>query len=253
MNDYITTPFGEQCSDELIILRRTYFNRGELSETPDQFWDALYKDCKANIEVSAAVSEQWRSKKYDGGYAAMIRQIKLILANSIVLFCGSIAVSPAIAQTNTASTKYFSARVVNIRRAATGKTLVTVQFTATVPEEGAVTLYTNNEECRKSGTLIDGGGNEYGTLRCMTYAYRGNGGYITSIGGGQGMFIKGGSSSAFVYEFSTPISSSVTSDTNINIIIPIIYEVCPTDQPAYISQRCLNSTTSLSFFDLSVK
>lgn len=52
MNDYINTPFGEQCSDELIILRRTYFNRGELSETPDQFWDALYKDCKANVEVS---------------------------------------------------------------------------------------------------------------------------------------------------------------------------------------------------------
>jgi hypothetical protein len=52
MNDYMNTPFGEQCSDELMILRRTYFNRGELSETPDQFWESLYKDCKANVEVS---------------------------------------------------------------------------------------------------------------------------------------------------------------------------------------------------------
>lgn len=51
LNDFANTPGAEQCSDELIILRRTYFNQGETREMPDQFWRALYKDCRGNTEV----------------------------------------------------------------------------------------------------------------------------------------------------------------------------------------------------------
>ena len=141
----------------------------------------------------------------------MIRRMKMVLAIAIVAICGSTAVNPVLAQSDTASTKYFSAKVVNIRRAATGKTLVTVLFNSLTSESGYVKLYSGTAECRKSATLIDGDGNECGTLRCME----------APGGSSTGMQIDGGTSSSFVYEFSTPISSSANKDININIIVPI--------------------------------
>ena len=87
MNDYMNTPFGEQCSDELIILRRTYFNRGELSETPDQFWDSLYKDCKANVEVSDdyqrfELDKIYRVSSREARYAALSQFVRRFPANN---------------------------------------------------------------------------------------------------------------------------------------------------------------------------
>lgn len=174
----------------------------------------------------------------------MIRRMKIILA--IALICGSNSVSPALAQSDTASTKYFSAKVVNIRRAATGKTLVTVLFNSLTSESGYVKLYSGTAECRKSATLIDGDGNEYGTLRCME----------APGGSSTGMQIDGGTSSSFVYEFSTPISTGENARNNINILIPLYYLTCPKGDlygNYNVADGCKYSTTTLSFYGLATK
>lgn len=191
----------------------------------------------------------------------MIRRMKLLLGMVISLICGLTTISPAVAQSNTASTKYFSAKVVNIRRAATGKTLVTVLFSATSSISSFITFYAGTEECRKSATLIDGDGNEYATLRCMSPSPK-NG------FGRAGMRIEGGSSSSFVYEFSTPLSSERIGNGGIDIVIPLEYEFCfssdgrlgehRSNVTGFINvgistDRCQNSTTSLSFYGLTAR
>jgi len=49
--DFVTVPQSESCSDELVLVRRTYFNQGEIPDSPDEFWDAMYKDCPMHDEV----------------------------------------------------------------------------------------------------------------------------------------------------------------------------------------------------------
>ena len=49
--DFVTVPASESCSDELVLIRRTYFNQGEIPDSPDEFWDAIYKDCPLHDEV----------------------------------------------------------------------------------------------------------------------------------------------------------------------------------------------------------
>jgi hypothetical protein len=52
MEDFVSTPYVEQCSQDLVNLRLTYFNTGAIPERPGQFWEALYKDCGKNADVS---------------------------------------------------------------------------------------------------------------------------------------------------------------------------------------------------------
>lgn len=51
LNDFRNAPIGKMCAPELLILRKTYFNQGQVNETPDQFWESFYRDCKENEEV----------------------------------------------------------------------------------------------------------------------------------------------------------------------------------------------------------
>ena len=158
--------------------------------------------------------------------------------------------SPCLADGNVSSNKHFSAEVVNVRKAATGKTLVTVVFTASAAVD-SVSLRGNSNECRKSATLIDADGNEYGTLRCMSFISSG-GSFISYTG--TGFNIDGEQKSSFVYEFSTPKANSNTSLNSINIIIPIIYDYCPLNHiSGYgpVSLFCGNNTTTLSFYNIS--
>ena len=161
--------------------------------------------------------------------------------------------SPCLADGNVSSNKHFSAEVVNIRRAATGKTLVTVLFTAKVEDDITVTLYSATASCRDSATLIDADGNEYGTNRCME-----NKGYYNR----PGLSMQGGYNSQFVYEFTTPKSNADTQSNNINLIIPIIYTYCGdfairnsnngrADRSTYF--ECKDNATTVSFYNLSVK
>jgi hypothetical protein len=175
------------------------------------------------------------------------KQIKTIFAIAIV--ATFISQGPAFAQNETASTKYFSSKIVNIRRAATGKTLVTVLYTSLTQEIGLVTLRGNTRACRDSATLIDGNGEEYGTLRCMSLLSSNSWDRFT----GTGMRIDGGTSASFVYEFSTPLSTDVNAKSNINILIPIFYTACPKGEPfgSYnAADGCIDSTTTLSFYGL---
>lgn len=177
----------------------------------------------------------------------MIRWMKIILAIAIALICGPTAVSPVFAQSDTASTKYFSAKIANIRRAATGKTLVTVLFKSFAPDTGSVTLYGWTTKCRDSATLIDGNGEEYGTIRCMALSSGNSYGDVN----GTGLYIEGSTSASFVYEFSTPISTDENARININILMPIFYRVCLINE--YDRNICTNSTTSLSFYGLTAR
>jgi hypothetical protein len=182
----------------------------------------------------------------------MIRRMKIISAMAIAVICGLSSVNPAFAQNDTASTKYFSAKVVNIRRAATGKTLVTVLYNSLAQEIGLVTLRANTRVCRESATFIDGNGEEYGTLRCMSLLSSNS--WDRFIG--TGMRIDGGTSASFVYEFSTPLSTDVNAKSNINILIPIFYTACPKGEPSgsYNSaDGCIDSTTTLSFYGLTAR
>lgn len=50
--DFASTPVDEQCSPQLVIVRKAYFNSGADSEAPNRFWDSLYADCGAVENVS---------------------------------------------------------------------------------------------------------------------------------------------------------------------------------------------------------
>jgi hypothetical protein len=186
----------------------------------------------------------------------VIRRIRITLAVTIALMLNAARTSPAFAEGDTASTKFFSAKVVNIRRAATGKTLVTVLFTSNVSETSSVTLYSGTDECRKSATLIDGDGSEYGTLRCMTPAPQND---FDSDRISNGMYIEGGSSSSFVYEFSTPLPSDASIRAEINVVIPIAYRECHLGRGYILGAEsenatlCRRSTSALSFYGLTAR
>ena len=175
------------------------------------------------------------------------------MKKSVILSMIGLTSSPCLADGSISTNKHFSAEVVNIRRAATGKTLVTVVFTASA-EVDSVSLYGNTQDCRSSATLIDADGNEYGTLRCMSLAS--GGGSTFQNFSGTGFKMDKEQKSSFVYEFSTPKSNNISSLININMIVPIYYDYCPLNHingfgnPALF---CTSNTTTLSFYNLSTK
>jgi prepilin-type processing-associated H-X9-DG protein len=73
MADFQSTPYGVQCSQELVNLRLTYFNMGEIPEQPDRFWESLYNDCSKNTDVS----NDYQGFKMRNIYAIEDRQQKL--------------------------------------------------------------------------------------------------------------------------------------------------------------------------------
>lgn len=57
LQDYESVPERDSCSDELVLVRRTYFNQGELTDSPDYFWDSLFKDCPNHPEVRQSYAQ----------------------------------------------------------------------------------------------------------------------------------------------------------------------------------------------------
>jgi hypothetical protein len=45
VSDFTSTPLDQQCSTQLIIVRKTYFNQGITNESPNDFWDSMFEDC----------------------------------------------------------------------------------------------------------------------------------------------------------------------------------------------------------------
>lgn len=164
-------------------------------------------------------------------------------------------------QGDSASTRYFNAKVVNLRKTASGKTFVTLVFTATVAEPAAVFLYSAADECRRTATLIDGEGNEYGTQRCMAATPDDQLNKMLALRhdglSGEPMKLDAGSSSSFVFEFSTPLATKAEPDANINMMVPLKVSYCPLGYapggPHDVRDRCTMSATSLSFYGLAVR
>lgn len=53
LSDVWSASLDEQCSPQLLILRRTYYNQGISGGPPDQFWQSMYDDCGAVPSISA--------------------------------------------------------------------------------------------------------------------------------------------------------------------------------------------------------
>jgi hypothetical protein len=81
LTDYQTTPYSEQCAQELVNLRLTYFNTGEVLEAPEQFWESLYRDCSKNNDVAV----DYQSFKMRGIYAIVNRDEKLQAAKKFLV------------------------------------------------------------------------------------------------------------------------------------------------------------------------
>lgn len=73
MEDFQSSPYAEQCSQDLVNLRLTYYNTGAIPELSKQFWEALYKDCGKNIDVSI----DYQDFKMSEIYAIQSRSLKL--------------------------------------------------------------------------------------------------------------------------------------------------------------------------------
>jgi hypothetical protein len=76
MEDFQSSPYAEQCSQDLVNLRLTYYNTGAIPEPPKQFWEALYKDCGKNTDVSV----DYQDFKMREIYAIQSLSLKLIEA-----------------------------------------------------------------------------------------------------------------------------------------------------------------------------
>lgn len=76
MEDFQTTPYVEQCSQDLVNLRLTYYNTGAIPEHPRHFWEALYKDCSKNTDVAT----DYQDFKMREIYAMQNRNAKLLEA-----------------------------------------------------------------------------------------------------------------------------------------------------------------------------
>jgi hypothetical protein len=81
MTDFRTTPYAETCAQELVNLRLTYFNKGIASETPDQFWESIYKDCSRNNSVLV----DYQDFRMGRIYAIADKYEKLIAAKRFLL------------------------------------------------------------------------------------------------------------------------------------------------------------------------
>jgi hypothetical protein len=173
------------------------------------------------------------------------------------LFLVAVLPVPALAEGNRAETKYFSAEIVNVRRANTGNVMVTVKFTPKIDEGSSLEIYSDVEKKYNipdpcpiaQATLIDGNGDEHRSRNCLpAYDTRGLPDY-PYIGG---MQIPSGSEASFVFKFGLAGSSS-ESLQNMNVTMPIRYQYCYqfVDQWNTKQTTCNKSPTTLSFYGVN--
>jgi hypothetical protein len=170
------------------------------------------------------------------------------------LFLAMFISVPALAEGNRAETKYFSAEIVNVRRANTGNVIVTIKFIPKIDEVARLYIYSDIKQnfgdgpCPNNQTvLIDGNGDEHTARNCLPpYVTNGNNNHYTD-----GMQLHAASEATFVYKFGLAGTSS-ESLKGMNLTIPMRYSYCYLVD--FYSQKrfeCAPSPISLSFYGIN--
>jgi hypothetical protein len=181
---------------------------------------------------------------------------KKISLAAITLFASVVSAGPAYANGNHVETRYFSADIVNVRRAQTGNVIVTIKFSPKIDDSERLYIYsdisktykTGEAECPENNTiLIDGDGEEHTAQNCLPP-------FDDQLASGvkytNGMQIHSGSDAFFVYKFGLA-SASKEALQNINLTIPMHYNHCVPNTSIVFGYTCSPSVMTLSFYGVS--
>lgn len=152
----------------------------------------------------------------------------------------------ACAQSYVSQNQDFSAEIVNLRRTASGQVLATVIFHSRTAMGTVLTINNNVDQCSEAAGLIDGLGSEYISQNCINHRGSSNNGPFSR----EGIRIDGPGDATFVFRFETPLPADESANQDINITIPIFYEVIRNGGVWNYERRVNN--VSLSFYGLSI-